>query len=178
MFWTNFPVYVQAVTAILTLFIVIATFNTQQKIKTLTDVVVELHKQTKLLSERFEFEKALTIRSRFPDFEVTNFSPLMQENTFRIELMNRGQYATHFHIKNKSDSIETIKIGDYRDIGESKILRLFLTPDPPQTQIMQANFIFTLAYKTGAGHLLEQNIICKDGHVVIVPQKEPNSYEF
>ena len=178
MFWTNFPVYIQAVTAILTAFIVLATFRTQSKIKTLTDVVVELHKQTKLLSERFEFEKALTLRSRFPDFEVINFSPLIPDNEFRIELMNRGRYATHFHIKNKTDSIETIRIGDYRDIAESKILRLFITPDPPQTHIMKANFTFTLAYKNGYGHHLEQDVTCKDGHVVIVPQKEPDSYEY
>jgi len=171
MFWTNFPVYVQAVTAILTLFIVIATFNTQRKIKTLTDVVVEVQKQTKILSDRFDLERVISVRYRFPDFEVTDFYH-DQDARLHIELTNRGQFATHFETKNESESIVKISIGGYHNIGESKILRLFIVPNPIQTEMKYYNFNFILSYKNGYGYFLTQEIICKDGNIYIVPQTD------
>jgi hypothetical protein len=171
MFWTNFPVYIQAVTAILTLFIVIATFKTQGKIKTLTDVVVELQRQTKILSDRFDLERTISVRHRFPDFEVTDFYS-NQDARLNIELTNRGQFATHFETKTESNTIAKILIGDYQNIGESKILHLFVVPNPIQTEMKKYNFSFTLSYKNGYGYFLTQEIICNDGNIYIVPQTD------
>jgi hypothetical protein len=166
---TDFAAWAQAITGLGTLCVAYATFRTQLKIKTLTHVVLELQTQSQLISERFELEKELTLRERFPDFEVTNFF-LRADGVAVIELMNRGRYATSFAAINRSNFIHELNIVDYSDIGENKKLSMLLSSLTRPSVLYDCNFSFTLMYKNGNGIWFAQDVVCPDGQIAVTPQ--------
>lgn len=169
----SLSVFVQGVAGFATAWIAWLTYQTNQKVRTLTDVVVELQQQNKLMSDRFQLEKKNSLRRRVPDFEIVNFYFTMNQN-YVIELVNRGQYATHFLIVGERENSYKVKIGDYSEIAETKTLYLYVTFVPIEPDMKKINFDFGLGYKNGNGILMKQNISCVNGDILIVPQVEQN----
>jgi hypothetical protein len=141
------------------------------KTKSLTDVVVELKEQNKVLNKRYDLERLLSLRNRLPDFEVTDFARTANQ-TWRIEFTNFGQFATHFYTDNRSDGFKELLIGDYSKIAETKTLFLFAEMKEIFDDRNKINFEFDFWYKNGIGSLMKQHVTCLQGHINITPQTD------
>jgi len=180
-FIVDWPSWIQALAAIATLVIGWITYRSQRKIKTLTDVVEnltgivgslseqtkELQNQTAVISKRYELEKSLSVRNRWPDFEVTNFYFNKMIEKWEMQLTNMGRFATSFLIAFERN-IRSSYIVDYSAIKDTKNLVIQIQTD--EKEMHKLEFEFSLRYKNGNGVWMDQKVFCFQGQVSIVPQ--------
>ncbi len=134
--------WLQGLTGLATFFVAWLTFNSQKKIKTLTDVVLQLQKQTKLLSDRYDLEQELSIPDRFPFFDITNFHPSDDNGNWAIEITNRGQFATGFFAINASKGVKGINVADYAQVETTGKLMLLGQSRPYSNRWSKTQFRF------------------------------------
>lgn len=181
--WGDFPTWVQAGCAMITLMLVIMGLLQNKRIQELVDIVkelsnqtAELKAQTAVLANRYELEKRLSIRKVMPFFERKSFSRFAG-NACLLTLVNTGQTASdpvEIRLSEQDNgikySVETI--GKIDKKGEQQILRIIGTIEQDLVQELELvafNFSFTLSYLDQTGGKISQFINCLQGQIQIEP---------
>ena len=139
------------------------------KTKTLTDIVKEMKEGNRVAAENQNLHSALADPQIYPSFIIKDFTP-GDGNTGYIQFYNKGQYATHFEIKEKQGDGFTETIQPYGDIISTKLLGVTLNASDQKGFI---NFSFILSYKDGYGKFLSQRVECHNGNITLSPTRIP-----
>jgi hypothetical protein len=151
--------YIQALCAIATVILAIATILQGNKIKELADIVEELKRSNETLTKRFNIEKIANMRQSIPIFQIDQIDENNEINYVDIFLRNIGVSFQFININNSSDNI--LEFQNINTEGNSN--------RPPRIRVLfkkgekRDNYEFDVVIKSGTGHQHTQRFIKKEG---------------
>ena len=170
--WGDFPTWVQAGCAMITLMLVIMGLLQNRRIQELTEIVSELKIQSEILQKQYELERVLALKDIIPYFEKRYFN-YQSPGRHDLGLVNVGV---------KAIQVEMIKVIEEGFKSHIEIKSSYSDPDIPKGRsadfriaynerllAKDLNFSFTLRFYDGSGREYSQLIKCIDGRIVILP---------
>jgi hypothetical protein len=171
----DFPTWVQAGCAMITLMLVIMGLLQNKRIQELVEIVKELKNQTaelktqsEVLTKRYDLERRLSLKDRVPYFEKRDFYRV-ESLRHTLFLKNSGIDCMLVNAKNikYEGVIADIHVPKNVDIRSSQTfdINVFTQADMVDTDFL--TFSFTLTFFDGKGNPFKQDIRCEKGFVII-----------
>jgi len=175
--WGDFPTWVQAGCAMITLMLVIMGLLQNRRIQELTDIVKELSNQTMelknqsdILAKRYELEQTLSIKNRMPYFEKRLF---YRTSTYfhTLQLINVGVDAIDVRMNptvKQAKLITNIELSDQDDVKHNRGVNFNIRYSDPLND-SELDFSFSIDYYDNPGNVYNQKIYCQSGTIRIDP---------
>jgi hypothetical protein len=180
--WGDFPTWVQAGCAMITLMLVIMGLLQNRRIQELVDIVkelsnqtAELKSQTAVLNDRYELELLLSAKSRMPFFEMKAFTQ-SERHSYALYLRNSGIHASNLSILDLTwdktfitlVSVPAPSNGYVRQEGE---IGFTVICNQILVQRELISFSFSLVFDDVHGNRFSQSVICGKGKITISSPK-------
>jgi hypothetical protein len=173
--WGDFPTWMLAIIALITFIISLSTLFQQKKIQELSDIVVELQKQTVELknqsevhAKRYELEKKISLKDRMPYFRKNHFRKT-GEGSFSLFIINDGIEAFDLTWGYASEPViergyEIFKMFDGKNVAKGVVVSFIIKygQDPSEKE---AGFVFFIGYSDSVGNPYIQKILCDNGKI-------------
>jgi|GEM_PF-3832729 len=176
--WGDFPTWLQAGCAMITLMLVIMGLLQNKRIQELIDIVSELRNQTaelqnqtselksqsETLTKRYDLEKRLSIRNRIPFLEKYDFLNVSL-GRYAFVLVNTGTEAVSVQVKSTHSElpISAIEFQNGVDLKRNNTFRFEIFTEPRPFSVGSLCFSLVIEFSDNAGNKFQQNISVVNG---------------
>jgi hypothetical protein len=170
----DLPAWIEAIGVIATLVVAIITLISQNKIKTLTDVVKEMKQQTDYLSRSYLLQEQLSKYERIPYFDGLLFEQISVARTlideFSLKLINNGLAAINVEIGQLTDpSLRISHRGDAALVNNKDVITYNIKSEKPYLRTKDFQFEFFLRFYDNNGQAYHQLVGVRKSRIIILP---------